>query len=278
MAVAPDRRDQLARQRVDHAGADAVQAAGGLVVAGFELAAGMEHGEDHLERALLRLRVHVDRNAAAIVFDGDRRAVLVQRDADVRRVAVHRLVDRVVERFPDQVVQAGAADAADVHAGALANRLEPFEDGDVFSCVSRCHCGKLYRCLRSAFRCLRFSLGSPRTLGFFLQPGASSAPPSSSLRGALRLSARSPSSTTSVTCASTTAGGDRLPATDLDDWRRLAQPCSDPFSRLPRPQPCGTVARGVPPLANTRRPPWRSRSSRRMPSFWQARIRSAIDP
>ena len=156
MTVALDGGDQLARQRVDHAGADAVQAAGGLVVAGLELAAGMEHREDHFERALLGLRMDVDRNAAAIVFDGDRGAVLVQGDADVRRMAVHRLVDRVVERFPDQVMQAGAADAADVHAGALANRLESLEDGDVFRCVIRCHCGKLYGLPKGCLRFQRF--------------------------------------------------------------------------------------------------------------------------
>ena len=135
MTVALDRGDELPRQRVDDAGADAVKAAGGLVVAGFELAAGVEHGEDHLERALLRLRVHIDGNAAAIVFDGDRVAVLVQGDPDVRRVAIHGLVDRVVERLPDQVMKAGAADAADVHAGAFPDRLEPFKDGDVLGCV-----------------------------------------------------------------------------------------------------------------------------------------------
>ena len=61
MTVALHRGDQLARQRVDDAGADAVQAAGRLVVAGLELAAGMEHREDHFERALLGLRMHVDR-------------------------------------------------------------------------------------------------------------------------------------------------------------------------------------------------------------------------
>ena len=72
-AVAPDGGDQLLRQRVDDAGADAVQAAGGLVVAVLELAAGVEHREDHLERALAGLRVLVDRDAAAVVGDGERR-------------------------------------------------------------------------------------------------------------------------------------------------------------------------------------------------------------
>jgi hypothetical protein len=33
------------------------------------------------------------------------------------------------------MVESGGADAADLHARPLANRLEPFEDGDVFCCV-----------------------------------------------------------------------------------------------------------------------------------------------
>ena len=173
MTVALHRGDELARERVDDAGADAVKAAGRLVVAGFELAAGVEHGEDHLERALLRLRMHVHGNAAAVVFDGDRGAVLVQGDADVARVPVHRLVDRVVERFPDEMMQAGAADAADVHAGALSNGLEPFEDGDVFGCVIRCHCGKIIKVPRvpavpkvPSVPSLFFAAGLPCRRGF----------------------------------------------------------------------------------------------------------------
>ena len=142
-AVAPYGGDELLRQRVDDAGADAVQAARGLVVAGLEFSAGVQRRKDHLERALLRLRMLVDRNAAAVVGDRDRAAVAVERDGDVRGVAVHRLVDRVVEDFPDKVVEAGAADAADVHAGPLANRLQPFEDGDVFRCVRGRHSGQL---------------------------------------------------------------------------------------------------------------------------------------
>ena len=78
-AVATHGRHQLARQRVDDRRADTVQAAGRLVVLPFELAAGMQRREDDLERARLRLRMLVDRNAAPVVLNRDRRAVLVQR-------------------------------------------------------------------------------------------------------------------------------------------------------------------------------------------------------
>ena len=47
------------------------------------------------------------------------------------------LVDRVVDRLPHQVVQAGAVvHVADVHAGALADRLEALEDGDALAAVA----------------------------------------------------------------------------------------------------------------------------------------------
>ena len=47
-------------------------------------------------------------------------------------MAVHRFVDRVVEDLPDEVMEAGRADAADVHAGPAPDGLEPFENGNVF--------------------------------------------------------------------------------------------------------------------------------------------------
>ncbi len=132
VAVATHGRDELARQRVHDRRADAVQAAGGLVALAVELSAGVERREDHLERARLRLRMLVHRNAAAIVLDRDRRPVLVERDRDVRGVAVHRLVDGVVENLPDEMVQARRAHAADVHARPAPDGLEALEDGDVF--------------------------------------------------------------------------------------------------------------------------------------------------
>ena len=139
-AVALHGRDELLRQRVDDARADAVEAAGGLVAVVFELPAGVEHGEDRLERDLLRLRMLVDRDAPAVVLDGQRRAVGVQRDADVRGVAVHRLVDGIVENLPDEMVQPRRADAADIHPGTFPDGLESLENGDVFRrVVSRRH-------------------------------------------------------------------------------------------------------------------------------------------
>ena len=62
-------------------------------------------------------------------------AVGQQRDDDARAVAGHRLVDGVVDDLPDEVVEAGQAGGADVHARALAHRVEPLEDLDVLGAV-----------------------------------------------------------------------------------------------------------------------------------------------
>jgi hypothetical protein len=60
------------------------------------------------------------------------RVVDVDDDVDVRAVAGQRLVDRVVDHLVHQVMQAGAViGVADVHAGALADALEPLQHADV---------------------------------------------------------------------------------------------------------------------------------------------------
>src|SRR5262245_10204827 len=139
-AVALDGGDELFRERIDHAGADAMKSAGGFVTAVLELSAGMEHGKDHFEGAFLRRRMLIDRNAAAIVLDRNGRSIFMERDPDIGRITVHRLVDSVVENFPDEVLQSRGATSDDVHAGPFPDGLEPFENGDVFrGVVARCH-------------------------------------------------------------------------------------------------------------------------------------------
>ena len=44
-------------------------------------------------------------------------------------------VDRVVDHLPDEVVQPGQTGGADVHAGALADRIETLQDLDVLGVV-----------------------------------------------------------------------------------------------------------------------------------------------
>ena len=120
-------------QGVDDRDADAVEAARHLVAAAAELAAGVEHRVHDLERVLAG-RVPPDGHAAAVVLDGHL-AVRVDRDDDGRRVAGHRLVDRVVDDLPHEVVEAADVRRADVHARAPADGLQALEDLDVGGAV-----------------------------------------------------------------------------------------------------------------------------------------------
>ena len=135
LAVARRLDVQPLGQRVDDADADAVQAAGDLVAAAAELAAGVEHGVHDLEGVLAGLLLPPDRHAAAVVLVAHA-AVGQDANLDARGVAGHRLVDGVVDDLPDEVVQAAAVGRADVHARPPADRLEALEDLDALGGVA----------------------------------------------------------------------------------------------------------------------------------------------
>ena len=136
LLLAPDVDLHAVGQRVGHRDADAVQAAGGLVDLGVELAAGVQRAHDHFERRLvLELRMPIDRDAAAIVGDGDEAADL-HLDFDPVGVTGQRLVHGVVDHFGEQVMQRLLVGAADIHAGPPAHRLEPFQNLDVLGGVA----------------------------------------------------------------------------------------------------------------------------------------------
>ena len=124
-----DLDDETGRQRVDDRDTDAVQAAGHLVAAAAELAAGVQQRQRHRHRGQLLAGRGVGRDAAAVVDDLDA-AVGPQREHDAVAVAGQRLVDRVVDDLGDQVVQAALTGRADVHARPLADGLETLEHGD----------------------------------------------------------------------------------------------------------------------------------------------------
>src|SRR3989344_3192546 len=97
------------------------------------------------------------RNAAAVV--GDTHAIVRQkRNLDVVGEITHRLVTRVVEDFPHEMMQSGCAGGTDVHARPAAHRLETFEYRNVTRAV-RALCMTLPRfggCISRLF-CLSYS-------------------------------------------------------------------------------------------------------------------------
>ena len=122
------------RQRVDDRQADAVQAARGDVGAATELAAGVQLGGDHLDAGQPGLGLLVGGDAATVVVDLGR-AVGVQGHLDGVCGARERLVDAVVDDLPQALHEAAGVGGADVHARALAHRLEPLEDEEVSGVV-----------------------------------------------------------------------------------------------------------------------------------------------
>ena len=132
-------------QGVDHAGAHAVQTAGDLVAAAAELAAGVQHGEHHLQRGTSRLRLHVHGDAASVVGDGDGVAG-VDGHGDIRAVPGQRLVDGVVHDLIDQMVQSAGAGGADIHTGALAHRLQALQHLYFRCVIFRVHHGSFHVC------------------------------------------------------------------------------------------------------------------------------------
>jgi hypothetical protein len=137
LAVAVDLDDEALGQGVHHAHPDAVEAARDLVAVAAELAAGVQHREHDLDRALALVRarrIRIDRDATAVVLH-PAPTVGLQRDVDAVGVARHGLVDGVVDDLPHEMVEAGQTRGTDVHARPLADRIEALEDLDVLGAV-----------------------------------------------------------------------------------------------------------------------------------------------
>ena len=108
-----------------------MKTAGDLVARAFaaELTARVKRGHDGLKRRDFRLRMDAHRDTATIIYDAHI-AARKERNLDIIREPAHGFVARVVEDFPDEVVETIGTCGADVHARALADRLKPLKDRD----------------------------------------------------------------------------------------------------------------------------------------------------
>ena len=111
---------------VDAFRADAVQTTGIFVSALAEFSAGVKICQDQLDCRHLPFRMHVDRNAAAIVTHGNG-AIDMNRDFNLCAKTGEMFVDRVIENLEDHVMQTALIGVADVHARALADGFEPLK-------------------------------------------------------------------------------------------------------------------------------------------------------
>src|SRR3990170_7700917 len=106
-----------------------MQTTGDLVGVGIEFAPRMQLGHDDLCRgAPFRIiAMHLGRYAPAVVSHTDR-IVRMNRDDDFIAMPTESLIDGVVEHFEYHVMQARTiGGVADVHAGALAYRIQPLQ-------------------------------------------------------------------------------------------------------------------------------------------------------
>jgi hypothetical protein len=106
--------------------ADAVKTAGVFVGALSELTARVQIRQHQFHCGHFEFRMHVDRNAAAVVADGNR-AVHVHGHFDFCAITGEMFIDRVVENFENHVVQSALVRIADIHSGALPHRLQTFQ-------------------------------------------------------------------------------------------------------------------------------------------------------
>ena len=127
VAVAAYLYDHALGQGVDDGDTHTVQAARDLVGRVIELTAGVQDRHDDLERRDLFDRMLVDGDAAPVIDDRDG-VVGVDRHLNLGAETGHGLVDGVVNDLPHQVMKTAGARRANVHARALTNGLETFEN------------------------------------------------------------------------------------------------------------------------------------------------------
>jgi hypothetical protein len=98
----------------------------------------VELGHDELERRDVLLRMDAHGDATAIVLYADD-VVLLEDYSNVGAITGQGLVYRVIDDLVDEMMQAIDAGRADVHAGPLADRLEPLKHLDTIRRIGRLH-------------------------------------------------------------------------------------------------------------------------------------------
>jgi hypothetical protein len=73
--------------------------------------------------------VNINRNSSTVIGDAHA-AISKKNDIYFGAITSKSFVDCVIDDFINQVVEAAFAGRSDIHTGALADRLEAFEDGD----------------------------------------------------------------------------------------------------------------------------------------------------
>ena len=97
-----------------------------LIGALIELTSGVEHSHDDFQCTLVHLLVFVDRDAASVILYCYG-IIFVDSYFDVLAEPCHCLVDGVINRLIDKMMQAFLTDVTNIHCRAFANSLKTFE-------------------------------------------------------------------------------------------------------------------------------------------------------
>ena len=146
VALAVHLGNHAGRQRVHHGDTHTVQTTGNGVAAAAKLTASVQHGHDDLNSGLVLGGVLIHGNTAAVILYANS-TISLDGHVNFGGVTGECFVNRVIYDLVDQVVQTALSGRANVHAGALANRFQTFQHGNigctVFMLLFRCHEGKL---------------------------------------------------------------------------------------------------------------------------------------
>ena len=137
-AVFVNPHPQPLAQSVDDGRAHAVQAAGDLITAAAELAAGMEHGIHDLQSRAPGLGLDVHGDTTAVVGDGDGVAG-IDGHGNMLTVSCQRFVNGVIHDLIDQVVQTGGGGRADIHTGSFPHRFQTLQNLNLLRAVFLCY-------------------------------------------------------------------------------------------------------------------------------------------
>ena len=113
-----------------------MKAARHFIAALPELRAGVENRHHYFHGRHSFFGVHVDRNAASVVFHRAR-TVGQQDDPYGMRVSRHRFVDGVVYRLVDELMETALRRVANIHARALPHRFQPAQNLDLLTSIVR---------------------------------------------------------------------------------------------------------------------------------------------
>ena len=127
IAVTKDLRHHVRGERIHTTHTHTMQTARHLVRALVELTARMEDSHNHLQRAFVELLVFIDRDSTTVILH-DNRSIRTDRHLDVAAIARHGLVDGVVHRLVDEMMETLLADVADIHGWTLAHSFQTFKD------------------------------------------------------------------------------------------------------------------------------------------------------